>query len=198
MPRLRPRAVLTAADLPRSKATIEDTYGGLKSAAAAETAAAPTATDPGESNYLGRLVAYIPAEIIAVYQTIQSFLARDKGEGGGAGTGALPSVPAGSEDALLVSGLALLLLTPVWFYFSTASKGEPPAWHQIVNATLAFAIWLLVSGNPVVRWFGEWDAVYGSIAMVLAVLILFPLVEMVARMRARAAPPPAPAVQANG
>ncbi len=192
MPRLRPRAVLTAADLPFSKATVSDGSGGIKAVGPAEAAAAPTATDPGQSNYLGRLVAYIPAEIIAVYQTIESFLARDKGDQPSDMAASLPAVPLASEDTLLVSGLVLLILTPCWFYFSTGAKGETPAWHQIVNATVAFAIWLLVSGNPVVRWLPHWDGVYGSAAMVVAVLLIFPLIEMMARKWAPAATPELP------
>jgi hypothetical protein len=180
MPRLRPRAVLVADDLPRTRATISNERGGTRSAEAVETAAAPTATDPGESNYLGRLVAYIPAEIIAVYHTTQSFLARDTGpDVPGATT--IPVVPSEAEPFLVGLGLVLLIATPIWIYFSTASKGEPPAWHQIANAGIAFAIWLLVAGNPVVEWFPSWDPVYGSVAMVLAVMLVFPLIEMIVR-----------------
>ena len=101
MPRLRPRAVLTRKDLPHQRATIESPTGGLRSAVPPQIATAPTATDPGESNHLGRLVAYIPAEIIAVYQALESFLGRDKGETGRTFADSLPVIPPRSENALL-------------------------------------------------------------------------------------------------
>lgn len=177
MPRLRPRAVLSAADLP-----------------AIATAADP-ATDPATGNaggdgkaaaYFGRLVTYIPAEIIAVYQTIHV------GMGGSAikGSDTAATSPV-DKPALLWIGLLLLAVTPLWTWFSTTDVGEKPPLHQMANAFLAFAIWLVMVGNPVqlwvAGWLGGWQSYYGSAAMVLVVGIIFPLVEQIVKRMAKSA-----------
>ena len=178
MARLRPRAVLTVRDLPQTAAaTAHDGQIVLD-----EPGRPQAETDPGESNYLGRLTAYIPAEIIATYHTSQGFAVSSgggNGDGNAMSDGAVGQSVGASDGLMLVVGLLLLAITPFWIAYTTANRSEPVAWHQVINATIGFAIWLLVTGNPVVnRLFGDgWNAVYGSAAMVVAVIFLFPIVE---------------------
>ena len=190
MPRLRPRAVLNASDLPHQKAAVP---AGDAVVLSDDPAGAETATDPGQANYLGRLIAYIPAEVIAVYQAFAGPLAAGgapyagtQAEDGGA-AGRLPGVPAegANNGVLLWLGVALLVITPIWIYFSTRNRNEKPAIHHVVIATLAFLVWLLVASNPIVDLLpGKWQPLYGSLAMAFAAGLLFPLVEMIFRKKA--------------
>ncbi|HWT13382.1 MAG TPA: hypothetical protein VN231_11555 [Allosphingosinicella sp.] len=183
MPRLRPRAVLTARDLPVHRAAIAGPADGISMADPPEAAAAPTAADPGSNNFVGRLATYIPAEVIAAYHTVEGFIARGE-QGENAGGAVPPPLTAAENNTLLVVGLVLLALTPVWIYVSTKNGSEPPAWHQVINATIAFAVWLLVTGNPIAtRIFGQWDPIYGSAAMVVTVIIIFPIIEALTKRR---------------
>jgi hypothetical protein len=188
MPRLRPRAVLSASDLPVARALVP-VGDGAEVVPQADTGGGggPGGNDPGSGNFIGRLATYIPAEIIAAYQTILGFVV---GTGDSAGEGNTTAADAASisapphNGALVLVGILLLVLTPVWIYFSTKNSGERPAWHQIINATIAFAVWLLVTGNPIVREIPDWQPLYGSIAMVLMVIIIFPLVELITKPKA--------------
>lgn len=176
MPRLRPRAVLTADDLP-----VVASYDPATDPATGGAAGDGHAADGGEAAaYFGRLVTYIPAEIIAVYQTIHV------GLGGSAIQGSdTAGAVAIDKPALLWIGLFLLAVTPFWTWFSTTAVGEKPPIHQMVNAFAAFAIWLVMVGNPVqlwvAGWVGDWQPYYGSAAMVLVVGIVFPLVEQIVK-----------------
>lgn len=194
MPRLRPRAVLTAADLPRSAPAAD---GGAHD----PPTGSPPKKDVAADNYFGRLVAYIPAEVIAVYQAVAGPLAADapagersaQPEADAALNVAAAAVEAtrssatladGSGQAILIGlGLLLAVLTPAWLYYSTREKGEPAPVHQIVIGTLAFLIWLLAVANPIVRYFPGWRPIYATVAMVLAAGLIFPLIESAIRNR---------------
>jgi hypothetical protein len=148
MPRWRPRVIVSAADLPAGARMENDEGSG---------AASPS--EPGQSSPLGRIVAYIPAEMIAAYHTIQ---------------GILVDAAEPSYGPLLVAGAALLVITPFWIAFLTRGPGEPVAKHQVAISTIAFAIWLIGVGNPAMTWvaFGYWSAAIGSIGIVLGGLII--------------------------
>ncbi len=121
MSRLRPR-VITAADVRRD----------------ATTRRARSPDEGGEDNYTAKLIKYIPAEIIALHQSLAGFA-----------TTTQAGAPVPFNDTLiqwLIVGL--LILTPFWFAASTRARGEPVAWSQIVLSTLAFVIWLLAVHSP--------------------------------------------------
>lgn len=163
MPRLRPRAILTDDDVPQwDDPNANGAVGGVGNADANNPVA----------NYFSRLVAYIPAETITVYQAVESYVQDE---------------PAASANPkLLVVGLLLLVLTPIWVAVMTKDRTDTLATHQIVISTLAFFVWLLASANPIVNWISdafrfEWDGDYGAIALVVSGIFIFPLIEQAFR-----------------
>ncbi|MFQ5348777.1 MAG: hypothetical protein ACE5ED_13230 [Rhodothalassiaceae bacterium] len=140
--------VYTAADARRAQA-------------AAQVRAGAGGATPGEDSYLAKIVTYIPAEAIATYQAIVGVVPDERG------------------DAVIpwVAGI-ILLLTPLWMYVATKDENEPPAWHQIIAAPVAFAVWLIAIGSPLV------DVVFGApiepwlgSVILIAATAVIPLVE---------------------
>ncbi len=92
--------------------------------AATNTLAQPAAGAP-EQSYAGKVVTYIPAEIIAAYQA------------------AVGIIPPNSTKALGWAGIGLLILAPLWTAFATTHGNARIPWYQAFAALVAFAIWLL-------------------------------------------------------
>lgn len=159
MPRLRPRVVLSAQDLPTKHVIVADDAGGVVQAPGAG------GVDPGQSSALGRIVAYIPAEVIATYQAVLGLLSDD--------TSVSSSLNAA---ALGWTGMALLVATPIWIALSTKNSGETVAWHQVVISTFAFGIWLFGVGNPAVTGLTEsimaWSPKTGSVGLIVGAFLI--------------------------
>lgn len=87
------------------------------------------------SGYLQKLVGLIPAEVIALYLAIASFM---------------PKEPVAQ---FIVAGLAFVL-TP--FYLLNIGKVKNIG--QIVVSTVSFAVWVFVTGGPFVgmAWYQAW------------------------------------------
>jgi hypothetical protein len=97
------------------------------------------------ADYLGRLVGYIPAEIIALYLTA---------------TGLVPSSTSVRQTVLWwIFGLCTLL-TPVALYFATWDPKKGPLYLQVILATIAFPVWAFAIGGPFssLSWYESWIA----------------------------------------
>jgi ACR3 family arsenite efflux pump ArsB len=97
--------------------------------------------------YLGRLVKYIPAEIVAIYL---------------AATGFVPAVDESRQTWLWIIFAACAVLTPIYFYLATRDKekGNRPLVIQVVLATVAFPVWVFAVGGPfaALAWYKSYVA----------------------------------------
>jgi hypothetical protein len=118
-----------------------------------------------EQSYAGKVVTYIPAEIIATYQA------------------AAGVVPDGSNTALSWVGICLLIVAPIWTAFATTDPSERIPWFQSVAAFVAFAIWLLCVQNPSVGYLLTGGATevpgYVRSLILIGAGLGFPLVEKI-------------------
>ena len=115
--------------------------GGTIPVAKGGTPAAATADD-----YFGRLVKYIPAEIVALYLGI---------------AGVIPKLPDGKLNfpALWIVFLITLILVPVYLFLVTKREGKPLG-SQIILSTIAFPVWVFALGGPFesLGWYESWIA----------------------------------------
>ena len=115
-----------------------------------------------EDTYFGKVVKYIPAEIVAAYVAASGALRSAAGQ-----------VPL--EAWLWVVGAALLVLTPIWVLVAAAEPGRPRPTFQAGAATVAFACWVFALGGPFE--FQVWyRPVYGTLVLIF-VTLLIPLAE---------------------
>jgi hypothetical protein len=102
----------------------------------------------GEEGYLGRLIGYIPSEMVALYLF------------------AIGMAASGTQSkhakfiAYWVIFALVWLLTPVYMRFATKSDSKPPLRPQIVLASLAFPVWVYATGGPfeLCSWYYGWIA----------------------------------------
>lgn len=86
-------------------------------------------------DYLGRLVKYIPAEVVAIYL---------------AATGFVPATADDRQTWLWIIFAVCAVLTPIYFYIATKDKKnrKGPLYIQVLLATLAFPVWVFAVGGP--------------------------------------------------
>ena len=138
-----------------------------------ETGAPPTATrqkgadqtaDGGKDDYLGRLVKYIPAEIVGLYVAAAGFVPK------------MDNLP---DPRIWWVFLACAVATPIYLLFATRDKdqGKGPLWLQVVLATIAFPVWVFALGGPftLLAWYAanQWVA---SLVLVF-VTFIFGMIE---------------------
>jgi hypothetical protein len=89
---------------------------------------------PGSvDDFLGRLVKYIPAELVGLYI---------------AARGVIPKTA--EPTVFWTVALATWVFVPVYFWFVTTRNGRKPLYVQILLATIAFPIWVFaIGGDPV-------------------------------------------------
>ncbi|WP_380872495.1 hypothetical protein [Sphingomonas sp. DBB INV C78] len=152
--------MLTPTDLPQVQVAIETQP---KTVGRAAPTAAPPQTDPGAGGYLGRLITYIPGEVIAAYQV-------------------LIGLCEGNIGAQKWVGGLLVIATALWVAFATREPGEAVPIHQVINSTLAFMAWLYATKSPLVEALGlTWSAQVSALLLAGCVLLLFPLVEAIVK-----------------
>lgn len=108
----------------------------------------------GGENYAGRLVKYIPADIVALYL----------------GAKGIPPQGPHRTSALWWIFSACFVLTFVWLVISTRKPEDHkgPVWRQVILATVAFPIWVFaVGGGPfdswnIEQWVGSLILVFGT------------------------------------
>jgi len=98
----------------------------------------PTSAGPGGADlesFLGRLVKYVPAEIVGLYVAAMG----------------LPSNARGPDFIYQkVTFIGCALLTPLFLTLATRepSEGKGPLWLQVVLGTIAFPVWAYAVGAP--------------------------------------------------
>lgn len=110
------------------------------------------------ADYLGRLVGYIPAEIVGVYLTAAGFA---------------EAAGADRQTWLWIIFGVSLVLTPIYMIFATNDKKEKkgPLYIQAVLATVAFPLWVFAIGGPF-RGLSWYKAPVASILLVLGTAII--------------------------
>jgi hypothetical protein len=98
--------------------------------------------------YLGRLIGYIPSEMVALYLF---------------STGMAASGTRSSHSKLLAYWVIFALvwvLTPLYMMFATKTKSKPPLRPQVILASLAFPVWVYATGGPfaLCNWYRGWVA----------------------------------------
>jgi len=89
---------------------------------------------PPLDSYYDRLFKYIPADVVAGWITAKGIIA---------------STPGDSKDNIYwICFIAGVILNILWTYKLTSIKGHKPAWLQIMIATVAFIVWVVVTGEP--------------------------------------------------
>ena len=104
--------------------------------------------------YLGRLIKYIPAEIVALYL---------------AATGIVPLTAADRQFLLWVIFALCAALTPIFYLLATRDKKKHkgPLVKQVILATIAFPVWVFAIGGPftALAWYK------GYIASILLIFV---------------------------
>ena len=96
--------------------------------------------------YLGRLIGYIPSEMVALYLFA---------------VGMATSGARTDHTRLLAYWVIFALvwiLTPVYMRFATRDPAKGPLWPQVLLATLAFPVWVYATGGPFAMcdWYSGW------------------------------------------
>lgn len=103
-------------------------------------------------DYKGRLIKYIPTEVVGVY------------------IAAVALVPADYEfqqNALWIIFWVCAVLTPIYLIGMTWDQGKGPLIIQVILGTLAFPVWVFAMGGPFKDYFPWYQAWIGSVALIL-------------------------------
>jgi hypothetical protein len=120
-------------------------------------------------SYVGLIVKYIPAEVVAAYQTGAKLIESGLSES------------AAQLPVYWTWAGVLLIASYFWIRFATRIPGDVPAHRQAIGAPLAFAVWVYALGGPFVLQFPGAPseiAATGSLLLILTTLLL-PLLERV-------------------
>jgi hypothetical protein len=107
-----------------------------------------------KEDFMGRLLKYIPAEIVGLYLAAKGVV-----------------VGAAGDDAnTILWAVASLswLLVPVYLWVATSRDGQKPLLIQILLASIAFPVWVFaISGAPVssLHWYNTHQYI-GSLALI--------------------------------
>jgi hypothetical protein len=107
---------------------------------------------PADS-FAGRIVKYVPADIVAAWLALVALLSAGERYRG----------------LLWLVWAVLLAITPIWTLRVTRAAGKPPAWAQAAVSTMAFTVWVFATGVPF-SWLSFYDPVYGGVALILFTL----------------------------
>jgi hypothetical protein len=120
-------------------------------------AAGSAGTIPEADDYFGRLVKYIPAEIVGLWLVARGM------------------IPAADAPVLWATFGGAWLLVPVYLWFATSRRGRPLP-SQIVLAAVAFPVWVFAIGGPFPELFA-WhrDRPYAASIVLLFITVVFPL-----------------------
>lgn len=127
--------------------------------------------------YMGKLIKYIPTEIVAGYAAASGFI---KGAG---------FTPDTQFLWFCLVSIVLLILTPIYLLFST--KSSENCYAHIVCGVLAYAAWVFAGGGPFEHFqqhgdVGWYNRTQGSIVLLL-VCMLLPVFEKLVPKRVQPA-----------
>ncbi|HXK26396.1 MAG TPA: hypothetical protein VMS55_27280 [Myxococcota bacterium] len=89
---------------------------------------------PKADDYLGRLVKYVPSEVVAMYLAL---------------TALVPTPPSdGDLKELWVYFAIAVVATPVYLWVTIRRGNQPVHAIQLVFSTIAFVIWAIAMGGP--------------------------------------------------
>lgn len=104
-------------------------------------------------DYADRLMKYIPTEAVGFWLAVSGMI-----------QSATESVPkAGLLWLFFILGL---LLTCAWTGRQTRVPGKPTAWTQIGLSCVAFVVWVLAAGGPLVATWPGYQPLYGSLLLI--------------------------------
>jgi hypothetical protein len=115
--------------------------------------------------YLDKIVKSIPSQVIAFYTAAIVALGGAVGEPVAAG-----DATAGNPRLWIPYALGLIL-TPLLTWKQTHEPNKPPAYIQIIVATVSFVIWAFATGGPFAS-LSFWDPTIGSIVLGAYTLVL--------------------------
>jgi len=98
------------------------------------TMAKGVAALPPLDSYYDRLLKYIPADVVAGWIAVKGILASVQGNP--------------NDNIYWICFAAGVIFTILWTYKLTSVDGHKPAWLQIIIATVAFVVWVVVTGEP--------------------------------------------------
>src|SRR5262249_47969707 len=99
------------------------------------------ATTRGEDqNLMGRIVKYIPGEVVGLYVALSGIMEGQVMSGRGFGLTL--------EEWYWLGFWVFLGLSPFWMLLSTARAGKPTQWYQVAVTPFAFFFWALALGGP--------------------------------------------------
>jgi hypothetical protein len=100
-------------------------------------------------DYLGRLLKYIPAEIVGLYLATSRAIPPEPG-------------PHGTRPptAMWVVFALNVVLVPIYFRFATTRDKKKQLWPQVILGSIAFPIWVFAIGGPFesLCWYKGWIA----------------------------------------
>jgi len=106
--------------------------------------------------YMGRLIRLIPAEVLAVYQTLY---------------GLLNEPPSSLLPWLPVLGIVLVILVRTWGTRDESGKFSTVQWGGVIVSVISFVIWILVSRHSILGYVLP-DLRFGSALMIIWVFII--------------------------
>jgi hypothetical protein len=112
-----------------------------------------------EEDFMGRLLKYIPAEIVGLYLAAKGIVIGTSGKD--------------TETILWLTVAFSWMLVPIYLWVATSRDGQKPLLLQILLATIAFPIWIFaVSGPPVssLQWYSDHQYV-GSLILIFVTFI---------------------------
>ncbi len=87
-------------------------------------------------DYKALLLKYIPTDVVAAWVFLDGILRGD------------PGLNAHLHWAVF---LIVLVLTPLWTWYSAVEQRHPLPIHRLVTSTMAFAVWVFALGGPFER-----------------------------------------------
>ena len=116
------------------------------------------AAPPTPDDYLGRLLKYIPAELVGLYL---------------AARGVVPATATDLDTTLWIVALVTWVLVPIYLFVVTSRGGQKPLFWQITLGTIAFPVWVFsIGGHPVtsIAWYAQHEFV-GSLVLMFVTVI---------------------------
>jgi len=121
----------------------------------------PAAQAQIPDDYLGRLLKYIPAEIVALYIAARGVVPQDA-----------------EPEVLWAVAAAAWILVPIYLWIATKRGGKGPLVLQIILGTLAFPVWVFaIGGEPVstLSWYGGHQ--FLASILLMFVTVVFGLIQ---------------------
>lgn len=108
--------------------------------------------------YFDKIVKSIPSQVIGFYTAAIVAL------GGAVGQTVAANKATAANPKLWIPFVLGLILTPLLTWKQTLEPNKPPAYIQIIVATISFVVWAFATGGPFTS-LSFWDATIGAIVL---------------------------------